>query len=74
MVGSQQTGDGNIADLSVVTVIDGGSKVIRTSKKDGKLNFYLKYYNPEIVTVKKTNYKVESKNFKITCEPLCSSG
>lgn len=53
MVGSQQTGDGNIADLSVVTVIDGGSKVIRTSKKDGKLDFYLKYYNPEIVTVKK---------------------
>ena len=53
MVGSQQTGGSNIEDPSVVTIIDCGTQIIKTSKKDRKLEFYGKDGNPEILTVKK---------------------
>lgn len=74
VVGSQQTGDSNIEDPSVVTVIDCGTQVIKkTSKKDRKLEFYVKAGNLEILTVRKAIRK-NSKKFKITCDLLCSSG
>lgn len=63
MVGSQQTGDSNIGDPSVVTVIDCGTQVIKTSPKDRKLEFYVKDDNPEIFTVKKAIRKI-AKNLK----------
>ena len=63
MVGSQQTGDSNIEDPSVVTVIDCGTQVIKTSKEDRKLEFYAKAGNPEILTVKKAIRKI-AKNLK----------
>ena len=53
MVGSQQTGGSNIEDPSVVTIIDCGTQIIKTSKKDRKLEFYVKDGNPEILSVKK---------------------
>lgn len=63
MVGSQQTGDSNIEDPSVVTVIDCGTQVIKTSKKDRKLEFYVKAGNLEILTVRKAIRKI-AKNLK----------